>query len=548
MVLITTSFALAETSATPAPATKVAQTTPAATPTPNPLTVSGYFRSYYFTRQNASNNPGAEFNFSESKYSSTGVNQASLNNGIALHADYQFVNSGFFAGATYFYANPIAGPCTTAVSHEHGMPCISQTPPNTNPDDTLPGFAMSTFDEAYLGYKLAGFSGKLGDQIFNSAWAGPSDSRLKPNAFQGGDLAYTSPNGWSVEGADMWLYENRTSSTFNSETLLTSYPAGSPGLPSNIYVPGGQGINTAGFAYGKLAYAPKDANYSVDGTFYGVSNLVTMFWGDGRYNFTQFGSKYKPYIALQGGWENNNGNSYIGKIQSSDIGVQIGAQASKNVAVSLGFDDVPWKYDTISTAYLGSALNWTCSTSNDQLVSAVKNAAGSRVVVSTLPYFLPTNSGQCSQNANGTTTIGYGGWASPYTDSYATDPFFTTSISQGMPDRRSPGTSFKLTATYTSDNKKWVFLASDATYNYGNQFAPETTNEWDLDGQYHFSAVTKAPYKGLILRYRYAQRSLSNTFCGASSTTCPGVPTFGSSYLGGAPLFKYNRAQLEYDF
>ncbi len=118
-----------------------------------------------------------------------------------------------------------------------------------------------------------------------------------------------------------------------------------------------------------------------------------------------------------------------------------------------------------------------------------------------------------------------------------------------MADRRAPGTSWKVGVTFTSTNKKWVFIASDAWYNYGNALAPENTNEWNLDGQYHFSAVKKGPYRGLLLRYRYAQRSLSNTFCGAAGTTicAPGSPA-GSTELGGLPLFKYNRAQLEYDF
>ena len=63
--LATASFAPApaETSATPAPA-KVAQAEPAPKPSPSPFTYSGFFRSYYFTRQNASNNPGTQFNFS----------------------------------------------------------------------------------------------------------------------------------------------------------------------------------------------------------------------------------------------------------------------------------------------------------------------------------------------------------------------------------------------------------------------------------------------------------------------------------------------------
>src|SRR5579875_3138317 len=106
VVLATTTFALAETTATPAPAT-VAQESPAplSSPTPNPLSISGYFRSYYFTRQNASNNPGTQFNFTPgAKYVSNGVNQASWNSAIDLHGDYNFANSGFYVGAGYLYA------------------------------------------------------------------------------------------------------------------------------------------------------------------------------------------------------------------------------------------------------------------------------------------------------------------------------------------------------------------------------------------------------------------------------------------------------------
>ncbi len=181
----------------------------------------------------------------------------------------------------------------------------------------------------------------------------------------------------------------------------------------------------------------------------------------------------------------------------------------------------------------------TCNNSNFQI-----SAKGA-----TLGYFLPVNAAQCLTNSRtGLTQINYGGWASPYTDGYATDPLFTTQISQGMADRRAAGNSYKVALTFTSTNKKWVFIASDAWYNYGNALAPENTNEWNLDGQYRFSKVPKGPYHGLLLRYRYAERTLSNTFCGASSTSCPGGTSIGTAELGGLPLFKYNRAQLEYDF
>jgi hypothetical protein len=534
--LVVVRYVVATPPPTEAPApveTPIPQATvvPAPPPTPNPVTLGGYLRSYYFTRQNASNNPGAQFNFTPgAKYSSTGVNQASWNTAIALHGDYNFPGSGWHVGGTYFYANPIDGPCVVPANHTKGAVCVSQVPPNTNPDDTLPGFTMSTFYEAYVKYKAHGWNGTLGNQVFNSPWANPSDSRLKPVAFQGGDLGYTTPGGWTFEAADMLTFEGRTASDFSRQTLLTGYPAGSPGLPANINVPGGLGITTNGFALGRLGYA-NPAGFSANAYFYGVSDIVNIWWFDGKYTFGSHG--LSPYIALQGGTETNSGQSYIGKIDSQNIGVQLGANLTRNLVLAAGYDSIPWHTDTIHLP-----TNVTCNNANSQI--STKGA--------TLAYLLPVNAAQCFTNPNGTTQIYYGGWASPYTDSYATDPFFTTQISQGMADRRAPGTSWKVGLTFTSTNKRWVFIASDASYNYGNALASENTNEWNLDGQYHFSAVGKGPYRGLLLRYRYAQRTLSNTFCGAADTTCPGGSSIGSADLGGLPLFKYNRAQLEYDF
>lgn len=540
MIGATTSFALAATSATPAPPTTVAQSTPAADqataplPTPNPFSYRGFIRSYYFTRQNAFGFPGTN----DGKQ----VNQASWNSGIDLHADYHFAGGGWYVGGSYFGAEPFSGPCGVAANNVKTGPrsiynCIAQKPPSTNPDNTLPGFALSTFPEAYLGYKGYNVSALVGDQLFNSPWAGPYDAtRLKPVAYQGADVSYALSGGWSVEGAYMDQFQNRTSSVFCSCTLLTGYPAGNPGMASNIIVNGAGGISTNGFYYGKLGYAPKAQPFAVDGYFYGVLNLLNMGWFDGKYSFNNAG--WKPYVALQGGIEGNAGASYIGKINSSVVGAQLGATPYDgklgNVLVTVGFDSIPWQSDSLSNGYLKS-IGWGCNNTTFQL-SRLKNAAGKFLTSDSLPYFLPINTGQCLTSGSNT-SIDYGGWASPYTDAYATDPLFTTMISQGMADRRAPGSSEKLAATYTSANKKWTFIAAMAWYNYGNAAVAQSTNEWNLDGTYKFSAVKPGPYRGLMLRYRYAQRTQSNAFFAN-----------GSGYLGGLPMFKYNRAQLEYDF
>jgi hypothetical protein len=525
--------AVAQTSPTPVPPPPLT----AASPTPNPLSWSGQFRSYYFTRQNASNNPGSQYNFSSSKYSSTGVNQASWNSSIGLHADYQLTNllPGLFIGGSYIYANPLDGPCSVATNHAKGDPCVSQAPPNTNPDDSLPGFALSTFYEGYVAFKNTDWYGKLGDQVFTSPWAGPSDSRLKPEAYQGADIAFGGVKDWTFEAADMWQFENRTSNTFGNTTLLTSFPAGNSGMPANIYVPGGGNINTSGFFYGKVGYAGNQG-LSADGYFYGVSDLVNMWWGDAKYVIGS--SKYKPAIELQGGTEQNAGQSYLGLVNSQVFGVRLGANITKNILFTVAYDGLPWKTDTV---FLPKGAS--CSSSTFQL--STKGV--------TVANFLPlTGNGTavCSNNPNGSTNLYYGGWASPYTDNYTSDPLFTTMGSQGMIERRSAGTSEKAQVTYTSDNKRITFLAAFGWLQYGNNLVSDaTTREWDIDGTYRFNKWSgTGTYKGLMLRDRYFNRYVGNTFCGAINTTCPSGYSYGAEYLGGLAIFKYNRAQLEYDF
>ncbi|HEY1428439.1 MAG TPA: OprD family outer membrane porin [Candidatus Tumulicola sp.] len=524
--------AIAQTYPTPVPPPVTT-----ATPTPGPLTFDGQFRSYYFTRQNASNNPGAQYNFSSSKYSSTGVNQATWASSIGLHADYKLdtLLPGLFIGGSYFYSNPLDGPCSVASEHAKGDPCVSQAPPNTNPDDSLPGFSLSTFYEGYLGYKANGLYVKAGDQLFTSPWAGPSDTRLKPAAFQGADVAFTGVKSWTFEVADMWQYENRTANNFSNTTLITSFPAGNSGLPANIYVPGGGSIDTSGFFYGKAGYSGLPG-LSVNGYFYGVSDLMNMWWGDAKYTFGA--SKYKPTLELQGGTEQNAGQSYLGLINSQVFGARLGVNITKNILLTAAYDGMPWHTDNV---FLPKGAS--CSSSTYQL--STKGV--------TVANFLPlTNNGTavCGNNPNGSVTLYYGGWASPYTDNYTSDPLFTTMGSQGMIERRSAGNSEKVQLTYTSDNKRITFLAAYGWLQYGNALVSNAnTWEWDIDGTYRFSKWSGTGiYKGLMLRDRFFNRYIGNTYCGASSTTCPAGYAYGAEYLGGLALFKYNRAQLEYDF
>ena len=390
-----------------------AQAAPSPKPsaTPNPVSYGGYVRSFYFTRLN---NPQLT--------TKNPLNQASWNTAVSLHAAYTF-GGNFSIGGSYLYANPLSGDCRSAASHAAGAPCVK---PNTgamlegtNPDDTLPAFELSTLYEAYLQYKDPALYVKIGNQVINTPWANASDSRLKPVAFQGGDATYAFTKNWTGEAAYMNKFEGRADSQFLSSTLLTATKiADAPGAGGNLHVPNYSAITTNGFGYGRLGYTggPLTANLH----FYDFIDIASAVWFDGKYAWKGYG---KPFIAVQAGSEQNSGAAVIGKINSQIAGVQAGYSPWSSVDLTLGYDYIPQKTDTLTLP-----AGVTCS------------STGSIGGPAVFAYFLPSGgTPQCHANANGTASVYYGGWASPYTDSYATDQLFDTSISQGMIDRRSAG-------------------------------------------------------------------------------------------------------------
>ena len=156
--------------------------------------LGGYFRSYYFTRQNASNNPGTQFDFTPgAKYNSNGVNQASWTNAIALHGEYDFP-SGWDVGGTYLYSTSLTVRASSRRTTQRAPSAFRRSLPTRIRTIRCPAFTLSTFYEAYLGYKAHGFNGELGNVLFNSPWANPADSRVKPAAFEGAYLSYTTPS------------------------------------------------------------------------------------------------------------------------------------------------------------------------------------------------------------------------------------------------------------------------------------------------------------------------------------------------------------------
>ena len=453
---------------------------PAAKATPNPFSYNGYVRGFYFTRTNLTQNGG-------------NPNRKALNFGVKLHGEYKFGSSPFSVGATYFGADPFGAngdnPGLRTEPLNPFAPVSKSNPLVSKVDNTLPGFALSTLGEAWLQYKTKQALVKVGDQQLNYDWAPASDSRLKPALYEAADAQLALSPRFTLGLNRTIAFEHRTSSQFLRRTLVTDTPAGNPGYA--IHDTSGMALAYLGYKYG--------TQFTGSLNFYRWYDIANMIYVTGKY-FPSPKSHLKPFVAAQYVSENQTGSALLGKIQNTTIGMQLGASLTKNVDVAVGFDHVPGRIDT---------FNGTCA----QAASA---------------YFLPGGgTPNCVANPDGTSRIYYGGMISPYTEAYATDPLFTTSISQGMADRHSPGDSFKVGATLQTNDKRLKFVVSQAFYDYGSGAGSNATKEFDADATYFLNKVPAAgAYRGFSVRHRYADRV---------------QPTLPFD-------FKYNRTQLQYDF
>ena len=470
-------------------------------PAPRPLSVRGSFRAYDFTRQNASTGIGGAGQ----------VNQQSIELGLALHGDYRFANTPLSVGASYLVAVPTNG-CASPISHL-SPPCGKLKAPALNPDDSLPGFELNALYEAYVQYKDAHLYAKVGDQVFNTPWTSSSDTRIKPTAYQGADVVFSPSPMWSVELADMFRFQGRVNSTFEKNTLMTSFPAGTAGTPANTFVPGGNSIPTAGLQYARIGYTGTRGLVS-SLHLYRFDDIANLVWLEARY--TALGQRTKPFVAFHGGYERETGAAVLGKIYSTPVGVQAGGSVTRNIGITLSYERIPARSDTIRLP-AGDVCNAT------QLLTVKKGTS--------FPYLLPVNAPECLANADGTTTIQYGGFASPYTDGYGTDPLWLTSLTQSPIDRHAPFSGPKIQATWTSNDKRLIVYVTQSYLEYGNLLRSQLLSEVNADAQYFASRLRPGPYKGLLLRYRYGSRQVTNV-----------------TNYGGLPQFRYNRAQMEYDF
>jgi hypothetical protein len=486
-----------------------------ATPTPAPnatlplVTYAGIVRAYYFGRTNGDTCLTCTVRGSP--------NSTVFNFGGLLHGQINIPHSPWSLGATYLGAYPFGANWPGPLRNIGYNPQV---------DNTVPGYALSVFGETYLQYKSAGTFGQTGKEILHasqSPWAHASDTRIEPESFQGTLLSTNPTPDFTIGAMYMARFKSRITSAFNASTLLTScdtaFPTGKgpvPGVKGTFTVPGdtcNPQQTTRGFSMFSASHVFGSSGLTAAAYQYQVYDIVSMSWLAAQYNFAKE-SKANPYLAGHFLAENNVGQSFIGTVHNYTLGGQFGVTLHHNLNFIVGYDGSP------ASAYIVSTKS--CKGS-----AATPTGPSPRVIFGGVPD--ATNKGV----PKGDVVCYGGGVASPYTDPYTSDPLYTTSLTQGMIEVRKPGTAFKATLAWQTDNHRLKAYATDAWYNYslpgasGGVGNGDARAEFDLDATYYFDPVpSSGPYKGLSLRQRYGDR------------TQPFAPF----------EFKSSRTQLEYDF
>ena len=312
---------------TPAPLITVA---PSPAPRPSAsdnILTSGTIRAYEFYRTNGVQNAG-------------NPNRQAFDFGGSLHFEYHRDDTPLYIATTYAGTYPFG---------------LNGQQPENNPfvDNSLPGFALSTFDELYVGYSNPYVQAKIGNQVINTPWANASDTRIKPVAFQGASLAVAAGKGVTLLFDDMDRFESRTSSAFGRYTLLTAPVPGA----ANALLPATAEIDTSGFVMGGITYQPVK-QFEVALVDYRFDDIANMLYLQAQDNIAPH---WPPgvTVGVQFVRESTDLQAVVGKIDNQTVGLQIGTALAKNLTIALAGDYAPWQQATVPLASCAAATYLT---------------------------------------------------------------------------------------------------------------------------------------------------------------------------------------------
>ncbi|UPG89887.1 OprD family porin [Luteibacter aegosomaticola] len=276
------------------------------------------------------------------------------------------------------------------------------------PDNVIDGFS-----QAYLEYANKWVTVRAGDQYLSTPWMGQSDSRVIPASYQAASVDFKPAKGWDIYAIRSLRWKSRTSDGYNDDNVY--YPStyhGDSMYGNNGSLPASARSQDGTTAIGST-YVTK--GLKAQAWYYDFEHFGQMGYIDGMYTFP-IDSEVKPFLGAQIVRETSGSNNVI-----VDTHTKITGKAGERVDASA------WGLDAGFS--LGHAK-----------------------------FDVSYNKLDSDRNA-----VGYGAIISPYTNTYATDPLYTTSMLRGLVEQGA-GHAWKARAQYNFLNDDLQVITSYAHY------------------------------------------------------------------------------------
>jgi hypothetical protein len=279
---------------------------------------------------------------------------------------------GFQLGATFYTAQSLG---LNSSNHAHV-------------DNTLPGFTVNTLGQAFLQYQNNQWLARIGNQLINTPWLGPADSRMIPVTYQGAYVTYTPITDLTVTGLRITKFKSRTADNFTATNLYNS---------SNI---GGSPIvalenqqNNGALAVG-MQYQDNVFNAQVWG--YQFYDFAKLFYIDSTYTILS-NEIVKPFVSAQFLQEHGDGTNVLAQATNSVVAIKvygalIGIKGDREQA-SVGYDHIAQQHGAFNNGAIvspyttGYAADPLYTTSMD--AGLIEKTAGDAVKFSAMYFVLP---------------------------------------------------------------------------------------------------------------------------------------------------------------
>ena len=406
-------------------------------------------------------------------------------------------NSFSLGGYGGFLTAPLYGFQASAVLGTANSLGVNPKPPTNDPqytasygnyksDPSLPGGTIYVLKEGYGKFTTKYFMVRGPDQVIDTPWIMPSDSRMMPSSWRAlyGE-AYPFKDFEPLKdvtfvGMRIWDFMGRSNSNMAATNLYyTGDMQGQAGI-LNVTSSSGTVVNSTPSAPGAqvfgLKYGSKDSDLKAGLWWHEFYNFSKLLWIDANYRW-KTGTDFTPLFGFQFAQQNPDGANYL---QNS------------------------------------------CPLSPSNCYAANTQAYGALVGMDTpwIQFTAAYNNIQAKQN-----TFQNGNLVSPYSWGYSTDPLYTTQMINGLIEKNTAGQAWKIAGTSWVMEKQIKVLLSYAQYYLagnnntggfygtanqgknasGNGWAQTsylngTSNETDVDVTYFFAKNTM--WDGLSVRNR----------------------------------------------